>query len=88
MNIHALKTDPGQFAAALRGDKDFEVRKNDRDFMVTDHIILEETEFPASEMVKGMPLKYTGRKLGRIIKHIQIGYGLPEGIVVLGLEKI
>ena len=38
--IHELKTLPKYFKAVVKGDKTFEVRKDDRDFQVGDKLIL------------------------------------------------
>jgi hypothetical protein len=40
--IHYLKTLPVYFDAVRRGDKTFEIRKNDRDFQTGDTLVLKE----------------------------------------------
>ena len=40
MKQHTLKTEPEYWEAQRRGDKTFEIRKNDRDFKVGDILIL------------------------------------------------
>jgi len=73
---HNLKTETEYYQAIERGDKKFELRKNDRNFQVYDILYLEET-------VEG---KYTGRKLGPLeIQYILEGgkYGLPEGYCIM-----
>lgn len=40
--IHELKTEPEYFEAALRGEKTFEVRKDDRNFQTGDYLALNE----------------------------------------------
>ena len=42
MKVHYLKTIPNYFREAARGNKPFEVRKNDRYFKVGDIVQLEE----------------------------------------------
>lgn len=39
--LHTLKTEPEHFFKASQGRKTFEVRKNDRDFMEGDYLLLE-----------------------------------------------
>lgn len=43
-NVHDLKIRPQYFEAVARGAKGFEVRVNDRDFKVGDHLLLREWE--------------------------------------------
>ncbi len=42
MRMHTLKTHPEAFAAIVRGEKNFEFRLNDRDFVKGDKAILQE----------------------------------------------
>lgn len=49
--IHELKTLPEYFEAVRKGDKTFELREDDRDFRVGDHLALNEWDGE----------KYTGR---------------------------
>ena len=42
MKVKTLKTKPKYFEMQLKGQKNFEVRKNDRDFQVGDILCLEE----------------------------------------------
>lgn len=59
MKIHELKTAPKYFEEQLNGNKNFEVRLNDRDFQNDDILVLSEYE-------EG---KYTGRQI-----YVQISY--------------
>jgi len=76
--IHELKILPKYFAAVQRGEKLFELRKNDRDFHVTDYVAL-------NEYSEG---KYTGDSM-----ILQITYILDdpdvckEGYVGMGLSQ-
>jgi hypothetical protein len=58
MKTHRLKTESKYFEAAVNGQKNFEVRKNDRGFQVGDTVYLDET------IVDGLP---TGRTFGPLV---------------------
>jgi len=79
---HHLKCWPEYFAAVLRGDKPFEVRKHDRDFRPCDYLTLEEWD-PATE-------QYTGRIVTRLV----ISFfddslpGVEPGYCVMGTRKV
>jgi hypothetical protein len=83
--LHELKTWPSYFEAALRGDKPFEIRKNDRGFAVGDEVVLCEWE-PDGK-------RFTGRRLRRRITYVTDASGidakddhvLHSDYVVLGL---
>lgn len=85
MTTHELKADRMPFDAMERGEKTCEVRRNDRNYQVGHDVLIRETLYTGEQMRAGSPLIYTGRKLRRAITHIQAGYGLPSGIVVLSL---
>ena len=77
---HELKILPQWFADVNSGKKDFEIRRNDRDFKIGDLLRLKEYE-------RG---KYTGKEVIRKIKYIYKGdgtYGLSEDYCILGLEQ-
>lgn len=79
MKIHELKTLPEYFEAVDNGAKPFEVRFNDRDFKVGDHLCLR--EYSDGE--------YTGRVLHREISYVLDAPAYcKEGFVVLGLAPI
>lgn len=63
---HELKTETEYYQAVEKGQKTFEVRKNDRDFKIFDMIVLQ-------EVVKGVPT-------GRTLDPMEITYILPGGI--------
>lgn len=78
--IHELKILPHWFNDVQSGIKNFEIRRNDRDFHVGDWLILKEYE-------RG---KYTGRFVKRQIQYIYQGdgtYGLSEEFCILGLQS-
>lgn len=78
-NTHELKADPEPFQDVWSGIKKAEVRMYDRGFAVYDIIHLRETA-PDDRAT------YTGRRIGAAITHIQRGYGLPDGMVVLSIN--
>ena len=82
MAIHELKTDPAVFkAVVVVGDKNFELRKNDRAFEVGDLLLLQETTRTGAEIAAGAPLEYTGRDYVARVEYILVGpiYGLADG---------
>lgn len=79
-NTHELKIAPRWFNDVQSGRKNFEIRRNDRDFNVGDYLLLKEWE-------RG---KYTGRELTRKIQYIYYcdgTYGLSEDFCILGLQN-
>lgn len=75
--VHELKILPRWFNAVAYNHKNFEIRKNDREFSVGDWLVLCEYE-------KG---RYTGRAIERQIEYIYYGdgtFGLLKGWCVLG----
>lgn len=78
MKIHRLKTLPKYFKAQILGNKQFEVRKNDRDFHVGDVLVLEEWD-----------KQYTGTFLCVRVTYVLKDFiGLKDGYVVLGTEPL
>lgn len=79
MRVHELKISPKYFEDVKANKKNFELRKDDRDFKVGDFITLREYD--------------NGQYTGREIKNIPIGYilrnvpeyGLKEGYCILGI---
>lgn len=82
MKVHHVKTHPEPFDAILDGDKNFEYRKNDRDYEEGDLIVLQEYEPEAK--------KYTGRQVQARIGHVLTGpgFGVPVGFACFSLLKI
>ena len=77
---HELKIKPEYFLEVMNGNKTFELRKNDRDYMVGDTIILKEFDED-----------YTGAQVERKISYLLMNceqYGLMDGFVILGLKEI
>lgn len=75
-----LKIMPEYFEAVRTERKTFELRKNDRGYMIGDTLILKEWDGE----------KYTGREIKRIVKYILKDcekYGLKDGYCILGFNK-
>jgi len=75
--IHDLKIAPKYMDAQLSGIKNFEIRKNDRDFQVGDRLWLREWDGQ----------DYTGRKVTVYVTYIT-DYEQRDGYVVLGTSPI
>jgi len=88
MRTHILKTDKQVFELSWMGMKPFEIRKDDRNYLVGDILILKETEWDGASMAQGSPLVYTDRQITRRITSKVTGYGLQPGWCVLGIEPI
>jgi len=80
MTEHELKCWPVYFSAVLRGDKTFEVRKDDRGFKVGDTLWLREWH-----PEKG----YTGAELRKRVTYALSGtsLGIAMGYIVMGLDQ-
>lgn len=94
---HHLKALPVYFDAVLRGDKPFEIRKNDRGFQTGDMIVLEEFDPATANYPMALPpvqapgfgqppkppvdRRYTGKRL-----MATISYTLHPGEGFTGLE--
>lgn len=77
--IHHLKTWPQFFDPVSRGEKPFEIRKNDRDFKKDDSLILEEWD-PRSGA-------FTGRKIMKGVTYIT-KFEQKTGFCVMGISDI
>lgn len=80
MKVHNLKTLPKYFKAQILGTKQFEIRKNDRDFHVGDVLVLNEWS---------NDIGYTATVLYVRVTYILDKFeGLKDGFVVLGTEPL
>ena len=79
--IHELKTYSDFFRAVERGEKTFEVRKNDRNYAVGDVLRLRDYD-PNTET-------YSGDELRVHISYILHGgqFGIEDGYCVMGLRR-
>ena len=80
MGEHVLKIYPKYFDDILEGNKNFEIRKNDRDFRVGDYIILREWD----------NIHYSGRQIRAKISYMLDDkfIGLADGYVAMGIKVI
>ncbi len=75
--VHELKIQPKYYLPVAAGTKNFEIRKNDRDYHTGDDLILREYD-------KGL---YTGRHVRRKVRYVLENcpeYGLKDGFCILG----
>lgn len=82
MKTHELKTWPEYFTNVADGKKTFEIRENDRDFAVGDHLLLREWE-PDTQL-------YSGRSCEVLVTHMMTASGrlcvqLPKGFCVMSI---
>lgn len=81
---HHLKIWPRFFDLVQKGEKSFEVRRNDRSFAVGDTLVLEEWD-PAN-----LPSpKYTGRVTEKVVIYLMHGhptFGLDSDFVVMAIR--
>lgn len=81
--VHELKTDTDVFNDTWEGRKTFEIRQNDRGYMVDDILMLRETVHSGAQMRRGAPLEYTGRECTVRVTHTLEGYGLKAGWIIM-----
>lgn len=79
MKLHKLKLKQPYFDDVFYGRKDFEVRKNDRNFKIGDKVKLIEFPFESRQ-------KYIIKRIKYILKGGQ--HGIDKSYVVLGLQDI
>lgn len=89
--IHELKTWPEYFQAVTRGDKTFELRKNDRNFQEGDHLTLMEYVPQGHGVYKPNSIGYyTGAFVTMRITYVLHGgrLGVEQGYVILGIQPV
>lgn len=87
---HILKTWPNYFDAVKRGEKPFEVRRDDRGFQRGDILVLQRT---TEKMTHQVDTDYHGKvrhEIRKRITYILTGgqFGIEPGYVVMGLEDL
>lgn len=80
MKIHELKILPEYFDAVRFGDKRFEIRKNDRNFLKGDILRLKEWDGE----------KYTGAELEVLVRYILYDFtgGLKDGYCIMSIDTM
>ncbi|MBQ1293552.1 MAG: DUF3850 domain-containing protein [Clostridiales bacterium] len=97
MTKHNLKLNDRYFDAVLNGIKTFEIRKDDRGFRVGDTLemyrvndnglyVSKDGTYASNE--KGAWLEPIQMKVTYIITHADFPAGIPEGYVVMSIEKV
>lgn len=84
MRTHELKIAPEPYVYVIREMKKAEFRLNDRNFQVND--LLHLREYLRDGGLDGGGY-FTGSSTVRRITHIQTGFGIPDGYVVLSMER-
>lgn len=81
MEKHKLKTWKPYFEEIFKDNKDFELRKNDRDFKVGDELLLQEWDNETQ--------LYTGREILVYVNYMLEGgqFGLEEGYVIMNIRS-
>ena len=83
MREHQLKTWPQYFERIISGQKNFEVRKNDRDFQVGDILILNHYD-PDADITVSAEDVFIRVKITYILHGP--GLGIEAGYCVMGIE--
>lgn len=82
MKIHRVKCYSRWFAEVTAGSKQFEIRRNDRDYKVGDLLELNETR----------DAEYTGRaalyKITSVLPDTDFPDGIKSGFAVIGIEPV
>jgi hypothetical protein len=87
---HCLKTWPESWDAVARGEKTFEVRRDDRGFEVGDILVLEKWDsetghYVSRDLAGGGELQVLRRRVSYVLPGGQLG--IEPGYVVLGLKE-
>lgn len=87
---HELKIDQQCFYDIEAGRKTFEIRKDDRGYVIGDTLLLCQTLSTGVEMANGAALQYTGREVMVEVLYIMRGscYGLLADYVVMSIRLV
>ena len=87
VTVHQIKSWPKYFEATLHGEKTAEFRRNDRDYIEGDYLLMREWN---PEKAEQKP--YTGRYLLAKITHImepeEPWIGIPPGYIILSIKVL
>ncbi len=91
--MHSIKTWPRYYDEVEKGNKPFELRKNDRDYKTGDALLLREYVPPILRDDGVAIVKrgyYTGRRMLKKITYVLHGgkFGLKKGYVILGFKNM
>ena len=87
MTIHYLKTVQPYYDSVVRGEKPFEVRKNDRNFRIDDIVCLREYVNNWNLPDDNAPHEFSGREIFKIIIYIS-DYDQRDGFVVFAMRNL
>ena len=82
MMVHQLKLHKRFMLAVWNGEKQFEIRKNDRDYQLGDEIVFRVVD----DKDDYMPSLLDNKRYK--ITHVLSGWGLETGYVALGIREI
>ena len=83
--VHELKTWSSYFKLMQSGEKPFELRKNDRGFLVGHELLLREYN-PLTQTYTGQTLR---RKITCVLEGSEVeAFGLKHGYCILGLKEV
>ena len=91
MKTHNLKLSIDFCDDVLSGEKNFEVRKNDRGFQTGDLIRFIPTDGISYRKLDGITIEHAKHEISERtyrIKYILNGWGIKNGYVVLGIEEV
>lgn len=91
MKTHELKLNIEFCDAVLSGEKNFEVRKNDRGFQTGDLIRFIPTDGKSCSNLDGATREYVKHEISEHtykITYILNGWGIKNGYVALGIRRI
>jgi Domain of unknown function (DUF3850) len=88
MRVHYLKTWPVFFKQVKSGSKNYEVRRNDRDYDVGDTLVLQEWDPEIAKKDSNPSSGYTGNDVRVVVTHLLLASeceGIVAGFCVLGI---
>ena len=83
MTHHKLKTYPKYFDAVARGEKRFEIRRDDRNYQPGDLVTLQRFH-PGTQQYTGAEMDF---QIGYVLRHAQV-FGIEKGHCVFDLKEV